>query len=1190
MEASELKSIRSRLGLTQEQVADALGVTTNTVARWERGEVQMPEWQTERLKQLAEAGPSGTAISAQHGTIIDPHHGAILAGLDSTLDRDVFEACAVELVRQDGWPVVHVRGGKDSGFDGAVADGEGEPFPLISTTSKDPSDQRRNFTQSLNQARRDGLRSDRAIFATSRSLPPNVRRKLFELARKLKVVLVQAYDQGWFAYGLYRNPHWCKRLLGLSGRPRALSSFPKTSRPVIGDHVFGRETDLQWLTSHRGDCLVLGGPGSGKTFLLRSLVMEGQALFLVDGALGQIANDLQELKPSAVIIDDAHAYPDLIESFAQFRRQVGADQVRIIATSWPSDSEGVKCKLQLGDDDVRHLNLIDADTMVEIIKSLGIAGPTDLIRTIREQADGRPGLAATLTSLYLKGDRWQVASGEAMVNQLTSQLNGALDFNAKRLLAPFALGGDAGVDKTRVAELCGMSDFEISDKLAQLADAGVLRERLKGALSVEPTQMRWALVRDVFFDGEARLDYAPFLEIVQDREGALRTLVGAHSRGAVIPDLTHHMEQLASPSVWSDFASLGPSETNYLLSNHPELSPDIARSGLLHSPEAMIPRLLDNVRLEEYEQRIQREGPMKDIEDWATQVDPAQNDVLFRRSVLARAVRTWHRGTHKSPIAVWALCIALQPGFGFFAYDPGAGRTLTTYYGILPESTITGLTGIWQVAMGIVRASSGVPWNEISDLVIAWRYGHPNVDLHEKTRVKMHEFAELMLKDLADGTRHHPGIQHRLRGLAKRIGCHVDLTLDPDFEEIYSVSPTDSIEHWEARADELAERWSDCSIEEIAESLARVESQARLAGMDRTIGLAIAACQKLAKRTPDPSGFASIFMRYQLADGVVEPFLGKAISENSSAGTSLLRKCLNEEQYEGAAVSVIVTHPEPPRELIPTFLARAGKWPAIIDTQCRWGRVPDTTLEAILGAEDFHLAFAGAIGHWCAEPRGHVDEHLNASWRHAILRSACEEMAGQDHYYWLGEILSSDGDVSTDWLLAGRGHERPLFNLMMNEEIAQSATDALDRKQRRRVLMALPGDAVWIPHRIVQRLVGDDPDLYRTLLESVNHARYHLSPLVGMPDRVWAAKAAAAVNAGYSVEEVVTAVLASPRSWMGDASQMWEEWRLAFEGLSDVDGEGSIVSQIAIRGAEIMEDEKKAALIRERDEAVRGWQ
>jgi len=34
----ELRTIRERLALTQAALGDAIGVTSNTVARWERGE------------------------------------------------------------------------------------------------------------------------------------------------------------------------------------------------------------------------------------------------------------------------------------------------------------------------------------------------------------------------------------------------------------------------------------------------------------------------------------------------------------------------------------------------------------------------------------------------------------------------------------------------------------------------------------------------------------------------------------------------------------------------------------------------------------------------------------------------------------------------------------------------------------------------------------------------------------------------------------------------------------------------------------------------------------------------------------------------------------------------------------------------------------------------------------------------
>jgi len=43
MTGSEIKSIRKELSWTQVQLAEALGVTSNTVARWERNEVAIRE-------------------------------------------------------------------------------------------------------------------------------------------------------------------------------------------------------------------------------------------------------------------------------------------------------------------------------------------------------------------------------------------------------------------------------------------------------------------------------------------------------------------------------------------------------------------------------------------------------------------------------------------------------------------------------------------------------------------------------------------------------------------------------------------------------------------------------------------------------------------------------------------------------------------------------------------------------------------------------------------------------------------------------------------------------------------------------------------------------------------------------------------------------------------------------------------
>ena len=44
MNNTELKSLRTRLGLTQATLAQAVGVVPNTLARWERDELDIPDW------------------------------------------------------------------------------------------------------------------------------------------------------------------------------------------------------------------------------------------------------------------------------------------------------------------------------------------------------------------------------------------------------------------------------------------------------------------------------------------------------------------------------------------------------------------------------------------------------------------------------------------------------------------------------------------------------------------------------------------------------------------------------------------------------------------------------------------------------------------------------------------------------------------------------------------------------------------------------------------------------------------------------------------------------------------------------------------------------------------------------------------------------------------------------------------
>ena len=59
MKGKELKTIRGRLDLTQVKLAAELGVTANTVARWERDEVAIREPMARLIQLLAEQKKKG---------------------------------------------------------------------------------------------------------------------------------------------------------------------------------------------------------------------------------------------------------------------------------------------------------------------------------------------------------------------------------------------------------------------------------------------------------------------------------------------------------------------------------------------------------------------------------------------------------------------------------------------------------------------------------------------------------------------------------------------------------------------------------------------------------------------------------------------------------------------------------------------------------------------------------------------------------------------------------------------------------------------------------------------------------------------------------------------------------------------------------------------------------------------------
>ena len=1187
MDGQEIKELRARLGLTQKALAEVIGVKTNTIARWERDELGISPAMADRLQAVAESLPSGSAITRTSGVILDPHHRAILEGLNGSLDPEAFERCAVELL-QAVWPgLVAVPGGRDDGFDGAVADtGTNEPWPLIVTTGANPVN---NLKESLDSAQRNGWEPERALFATSRRITPTVRRNLRDAARERNVTLAQVYDQDWFAMRLYREPKWCKRLLSISGRPHALSVFPISQRPVLGDEVLGRDRELQWLRESREDCLLVGEPGSGKTFLLSALAQDGTALFMVDEDREQVANDLRSLQPVAVIVDDAHVRLSSVSNLNQLRHELRVE-FQIIATCWPGDAKRIGTELQVKSSNTRTLHRIDADTMIEIIKSIGLEGPRELLRIIRTQATGRPGLAATLAHLCTAGRVNAATSGEGLMDSIAPDLDRLLGSDSMRLLAPFALGGDGGARQDDVADRLGISLLHVSSALAKLGAAGVIRERRDSAVSVEPPPMRWALVRRVFFDGVGALPVERFLPAVRNRLDSLETLIGARARGADIPNLERLLEGAESERLWAMYASIGPENTRFVLTRHPQIIREVAEPALEHLPETAIPMLLSRMAGDRDLGTVS-ESALEPLKKWIQDGNSSGLDEsLKRRHALLKGAEAWWQDSRNSNLSIAAMCVALDPDFDYLSQDPGAGTRITITTMSLGADFINPLASWWPAVMNVVNGATDVSWTSLLDLIETWCCA--KLSHHAQSQEAANQFVSLMLNDLASASRPYPGVQHRIASIARRQDVPVKIELDPQFEylypqDLYEAEDLDAEnERLAANVREFAERRRYCDLDETARLLRRLEDEADRAGImyPRFVP---EFCRTLAAAHPNPAAAVEAFIQERLEPDAVEPFLRKA-ADLDRCIWPVVCDCINDPLYFSLGVKVAIGSDHAPPEIVTTALKKIEGAPRLVDQCCAAGEVTKLALSRLFQSIDASTAVSAAIGHWNAIRNDRSDIEIDLAWRQAFLRSAEKRLSDIDGY-WIGEILDENSELVTEWLIRLLNSDQGVLGLH-SQQTAKKLAASLDTSQRLSVLSAIrPRRQVVRMSEVIQSLVGNDASVYRRLLQSEQLKHYHLAPLLGEPNSAWRDLAVLALDQGYSCQDVLNANLNRPRIRFrkGKDSEWYAELRSQFEQLQA--DEDFRIAEVARLGGQAVAEQERRAKEWEREEAVYGF-
>ncbi len=932
--------------------------------------------------------------------IRDPFYQDIIERLSGELNPELFEQCAADLLRDTYPGLVPIRGGNDAGMDGAVADMAGVAFPLVTTIREDVIG---NLTQNLKSYVKDGGLRRKVILATSQSLTPKRRRNLEIRASELGFELTNVHSQEAFADLLYRSPQWCLELLGLTGQPSALSIVPVTSRPQIVELLIGRENDLDRLVKTDGDMLLVGQPGSGKTFLLQTFARQTEGLFLIDDDPTRISTSIREQNPITIIVDDAHINTDRLSRLRQLREQLGAEY-RIIAVCWPHEKDNVRHLMQLTTSSIHELEPLIRDHIVELIKSTGIAGPTELIRELVNQAEGRPGLAATLCHLCLKGDLSQIALGEALSRDIRVTFEPLLGSEATAIVAAFSIGGDKGMPMGIVATQLGLSLIQVRQVVTGLAAGGVLTDVGQDRLSVRPPTLRFALVRDVFFSGATSLPYEGLIQQSTDMVETALTLIGSRSRGATIPPdlIKGTVIQVDSSKVWEAFSYLGQDECTWVVENYPDKLLLIAEAALYLVPQKAIPLLLTLAINDTRQLHSFPDHPLRKIEDWMKSGKPGSGEAISRRETLLDSILEWFAETSNTHIVLQVLKYVLSPTFSASEMGPGSQLTVTFFTGLITQAEMSAIRGIWPRVMEFLRSASIENWGPMFDSIREWLFpGRVGPNISEEVKSLMQEFACEMATDIISINMAHPGVLSHISRIFKNLEIELSIDMDAEFNTLFP--PEDRKRNWKERqtiqeesAKKLAGKWSGQNAESIAELMVRFEIEARNAHLTWPRFSPFVA-ERIASKVGNPSTWARAFIKAGAESDIVIPFLQATALIDSKEYPELLKMCLGEPRLHFACITVGLTAAFLPEDLLPEIMSildnRFSNW---IEISCLRMEIPEDRLVILLSHTDCSVAAAAATGEWEATPRGIIRESLKDLWRKVIIKCLEREFEGEE--------------------------------------------------------------------------------------------------------------------------------------------------------------------------------------------------
>ena len=966
---------------------------------------------------------------------------------------------------------------------------------------------------------------------------------------------------------------------------KALSKFPNDIRPKLDITPIGRENELTKLGELECDGLLVGQPGSGKTFLLHQLALDGKGLFVNSDNMEDIVRDYLETKPRFLIIDDAQLSIKIIKGLMRYRLET-KEPFLFLVSCWPSSQDEIANLLGISENNAIVLDLLTLDDLVKVVHEVGLVGPDFLINEIVHQAVGRPGLAVTLADMSLRENAKDVYLGDALLQTLSTYLKTDVGDKSWVVLSAFAVGGDTGMKIDVIAKLLAMDIAELMVVVTKLASGGLIYERSREVLAVLPPALRHVLIRDTFFGKSPRLKIERFSEHTLSAIETCTTLIGARARGGDIPTsmMIEQLKILNYPDLWRSFASLGRDEAICVIQNHSNPS-DIASAVLANAPDYAIPLLLlkavgDNRELHSYP-----DHPLRVIDDWAKSSYPGTGTAVTNRKVLLEQIELCLGKGQAIEPSIKALKTVLSPVYEESRSLPGSGLTIGFRSGAVLLDELGKLEELWPKVRELFVRFGQNNWETMRTIVEIWVYPGRHQGITPNVADAMELFASQMLLDLLPSIKTHPGLLHWAHHLAKSAGFTIEIPVDKNFEllypgndRIYDSDQSENVQEKQAKAvKKLAKQLSKKQPRDVICKIAHVEKEADLAGHKWPRWTPF-LCFELAKLADNCSVYVKESLQNEIPEDLVGQFLACCIRKDSSGWMELIRSCFQNPIYKNVAIYLLITNIKLPDDAVKDLvLQNIQNNKHIVESAFFGKEISEHWVELFLKCSDTSIRKVAVAGLWHWHKNA-IPENIFTIWREAFINVVLDD-------YLLNEILASYPTLANAWLIgiAYRSNSSELIFYDNRLRIAASFLSVDERKK----LIDDAADSSYADE-LIPVLVENDPYLYEILLKNENLKHLHLLPLGEKPSDFWVKKAQIAFQAGYTTEQVALTLhsFSNKHGWHEQESEMWKGWIENLEKYVEYPDEKI---QKTIRAAiQKAKTKQEAALTREKREAVFG--